>query len=213
MDFCLYTLLYMSTSTIKFPAPKKGEKWQYINCKDLQPLRYLISNFGRIWDSKRCRFKKTHYNNCNGYVAKRIPQEEVSKNRYMVVNLITILKNENKNRPDLKCKSKLYTLHRLMLSTFKPVEGMENLQTDHIDGNPRNNDLSNLRWLTKRDNTRVLDESEVRHILKELMSGKRPCDIARKMGREQHHVMNMYKPGVWVDIKRQVGWKLDRPNA
>lgn len=43
-------------------------------------------------------------------------------------------------------------VHRLVLMTFSPVEGMEGLTVDHIDGNPENNCLSNLRWMTAEEN-------------------------------------------------------------
>jgi len=45
-----------------------------------------------------------------------------------------------------------YSVHRLILENFNPVEGMENLQVNHIDGNKRNNKLSNLEWTTCQEN-------------------------------------------------------------
>lgn len=43
-------------------------------------------------------------------------------------------------------------VHRLVLTVFAPTEGMEDLTVDHIDGNPANNNLSNLRWMTAEEN-------------------------------------------------------------
>lgn len=43
-------------------------------------------------------------------------------------------------------------VHRLVLSTFKPIDG--NYDVNHIDGNKSNNNLENLEWVTKSQNTR-----------------------------------------------------------
>lgn len=43
-------------------------------------------------------------------------------------------------------------IHRLVLENFYPVEGMENLQVNHIDENRTNNCLTNLEWATRSEN-------------------------------------------------------------
>ena len=48
--------------------------------------------------------------------------------------------------------NKKVLIHRAVLETFNPVENMENLQVNHIDGNKRNNVLSNLKWVTREEN-------------------------------------------------------------
>lgn len=42
-------------------------------------------------------------------------------------------------------------VHRLVLSTFKGWNS-EKTYVDHIDNNPLNNDLTNLRWVTQSEN-------------------------------------------------------------
>lgn len=49
-------------------------------------------------------------------------------------------------------KKKTYRAHRLVLMAFNPVEGMENLEVNHIDGNKRNNQLENLEWCNASEN-------------------------------------------------------------
>ena len=45
-------------------------------------------------------------------------------------------------------------VHRLVAETFIPVpDSSEPLQVNHIDGNKRNNSISNLEWVTARENT------------------------------------------------------------
>ncbi len=46
-----------------------------------------------------------------------------------------------------------YSVHRLILENFYPIDNMENLQVNHIDGNKQNNNLSNLEWVTSKENT------------------------------------------------------------
>ena len=46
---------------------------------------------------------------------------------------------------------KIQTLHRLLALTFIPNPNNKP-EVDHIDGNRTNNDLSNLRWVTHKEN-------------------------------------------------------------
>lgn len=42
--------------------------------------------------------------------------------------------------------------HRLKMMAFKPIENMQNLQVNHLDGNKANNDFNNLEWVTSKEN-------------------------------------------------------------
>lgn len=44
-------------------------------------------------------------------------------------------------------------VHRILASLF--VDGNVSLTVGHVDGNPRNNQLSNLRWLPRAENARL----------------------------------------------------------
>lgn len=54
-----------------------------------------------------------------------------------------------------------YFIHRLVALAFIP-SGDENLQVNHIDGNKRNNNISNLEWVTPKENTKHAIETGLR---------------------------------------------------
>ena len=51
-----------------------------------------------------------------------------------------------------KGKHKHYFIHRLVLSTFIGPPPADRPQTRHLDGDPTNNKLSNLRWASQAEN-------------------------------------------------------------
>lgn len=47
---------------------------------------------------------------------------------------------------------KTFLVHRLVLSTFSPVEDMDILTVNHKDGNRLNNNINNLEWVSRKEN-------------------------------------------------------------
>jgi len=86
---------------------------------------YSISNNGFIKNNKTNRILKNQINN-NGYI------------------VVSIFDSNNVNK-------KPY-LHRLLAKTFIKNENLEANQVDHIDRDPLNNSLENLRWVTNKEN-------------------------------------------------------------
>lgn len=59
-------------------------------------------------------------------------------------------------------KNKSYTVHRLMLNTFKPNLSGKRLICNHIDGDKTNNKIHNLEWCSYADNIKHAYETGLR---------------------------------------------------
>ena len=110
------------------------EIWKYIpgypHC--------LISSLGRV------KIEQRSIIDCNGVVRTykgHIFKPVKKKTGYLEVSI-----------PNGINKRAYLLIHRLVLSTFNPVEGMENLEVNHKDENKENNRLSNLEWMTSKEN-------------------------------------------------------------
>lgn len=87
---------------------------------------YQISNQGRVKSFKQDK---------NGKILK----PKISQGYYSV---------------DLRREGATYNhlVHRLVLSTFSPIEGWELLTVNHKDGDRANNSLENLEWMSFSEN-------------------------------------------------------------
>ena len=98
---------------------------------------YQVSDIGRVRSVDRVvTFKDGRVRKYKGKVLK----PSIGNTGYELVRLC------NNGR----CITK--SVHRLVLETFKPHVNMDNLDVNHMDGNKLNNHLTNLEWLTRRDN-------------------------------------------------------------
>ncbi len=153
--------------------------------------KYLIDEDGNIFDIKENKYRKP----------------SVTKDGYLKVSFYIFGKYKRK------------LVHRLVLETFSPVEGMENLQVNHIDGNKKNNNINNLEWCTLKENMnhawknnlcknstpsgdsahhKILNENTVRMILLDLKNGLSYQKISNKY--------NISRSTVY-QIKNRVTWK------
>lgn len=114
------------------------EKKLIINCKYPLKFNYYVTDDGRVWSERSQKFLA----------------QSKDKDGYMKVGLCST------DLPPKKVHR--YSVHRLIMENFNPVEGMENLQVNHNDGNKENNNLSNLEWVTCKENIHHAMENGLR---------------------------------------------------
>jgi hypothetical protein len=117
---------------------------------------YKVSNQGRVKSLNRL--------DCMGRVVHGcIMKLDVQKNKYVKVSL------------HIDSIIRRCWVHRLVAMAFLPTTP-ERRQVNHIDGNPSNNNLSNLEWCTQSEN--------IQHSIKNLNPGNH---MRGKLGKEVHN--------------------------
>lgn len=76
----------------------------------------------------------------NYFSPPKIMTASLDKDGYLIIGLV-----KNGIR-------KTHKVHRLVLETFSPVENADLMTVNHKDENKQNNTLSNLEWLSQKDN-------------------------------------------------------------
>lgn len=122
----------------------KNKKWCYVNLGKDKPYgkRYIVTEDGELYTTITSNKRKLP--------GLRELYLEVEKKGYRRVKLY-----------DLNGKSHMHRLHRIVLESFTRDNNRyfddilfpNYFTVDHIDGNPSNNKLTNLRWLSYEDNT------------------------------------------------------------
>lgn len=141
--------------------------------KSKYPLKYdyYIDEEGRIYSGVSNKYLNFH----------------LDKDGYQKVRLVS---TDNKRHT--------YSVHRLMLENFLPIEDMEKYQVNHKDGNKQNNNINNLEWVTPSENIRhayriglknqkgennngsKLNENQVKKIIEKLLNKQSMYSIAKE---------------------------------
>lgn len=123
-------------------------------------------------------------------------------------------------RPSLRTKdskSVRVHLHRLVLSTFSPVDNWENLEVNHKDGNKLNNCLSNLEWVTTKENIQHawktglskggenhsrarMTEKQAIYALRQRQIGKSVIEIAKELGVGRGSINSLVHGRTWKHL-------------
>ena len=113
------------------------------------------------------------------------------------------------------------SVHRLVLETFKPHVNMKDLEVNHMDGDKLNNHLTNLEWVTGRDNIlhaydigltdnrgersphAKLSKADVLEILQRLDTGELHRDIGLDYGVGQSCITKINIGLTWKSVKEE----------
>ena len=157
-------------------------------CKYNLKFNYYITDDGKVWSERAQKYLSFQYDK-NGYVK------------------VQMRSTDN--------KSHRYSIHRLVLENFKPVENMENLQVNHIDGNKKNNNLTNLEWTTSEENIRhaidnnlratingasKLTPEQVIEIYRRATNGERNIDLGKEFNIHHDQVGRIKNKKSWKEI-------------
>ena len=157
-------------------------------CKYNLKFNYYITDDGKVWSERTQKYLSFQYDK-NGYVK------------------VQMRSTDN--------KSHRYSIHRLVLENFKPVENMENLQVNHIDGHKKNNNLTNLEWTTSEENIRhaidnnlratingasKLTPEQVIEIYRRATNGERNIDLGKEFNIHPDQVGRIKNKKTWKEI-------------
>ena len=143
---------------------------------------YQVSNWGRVKSLERV-------NSLGRRVNERILSPGKNGRGYLQVNLWK------------EGMFKIYTVHRLVLSTFSPIENMGNLDINHIDECKTNNHLSNLEWVTHKEN--INHGTRNKRIAEKNTNGKKSIPIVQ-IDPSTDKVVNVWESS--MAAKRECGF-------
>lgn len=124
----------------------KGEQWRFIPNFD----KYLVSNYGRLWNLKRQKPVPMQLSQWRTVEAK--PRR--TKRTYLRVQLYS-------RDSEGKAYTKAAVVHRLVASAWIENDDPEHKNiVDHIDNDPFNNMACNLRWVSNSQNLKYAQTNE-----------------------------------------------------
>lgn len=121
-----------------------GEEWAYVKQaagRDVQDF-YMVSNYGRVKSERHAVTWMNYGKLSTKYSPDMILDQVCNDHGYYAVWLSA------KEKPDITAQ-----VHRLVAAAFcKNDDPVHKVQVNHIDGNPSNNQASNLEWVTPPEN-------------------------------------------------------------
>ena len=160
---------------------------------DIRPNSYYLASNGRIFSTVNNRLTEMSLSYTSGYGFIRLCGETDGVR-------------------------KSYRMNRLIMLYFNYIPNSENYEVDHIDGNPMNNDLSNLRWVTHTENMqyaiqngqikRQFNKEQITEIKRFIYEGKSLTKIAEVFGTSIPMICKIKNGEVYTDIETEYDEKI-----
>lgn len=166
-----------------------------VNCKYELKYPYYVTEDGHVWSEYSHKFIR----------------ELPDKNGYLKVRLSSV---------DLpKGKQHAYSVHRLVLENYNPIENMENLQVNHINGDKTDNSIQNLEWTTCQENIQhainnnlrakvngaaILTEQDVLAIVERLKKKEPYKKIAQDYGVCEETIGRIKRRTAWTQLTKDL---------
>ena len=164
------------------PLVDQYETYIFVDNKvvvNIIPNRYMVSNYGNIWDTYTNKFIPYRYDK-RGY---HITQLSCYTDDYCHVYIKTL------------------KVHRIVLLMFNYIIGCEDLQVNHIDGNKSNNKLYNLEWTTRQEN---IDHARINHLLYRVTTDEQINEVCRLLSEGESFNNISLKTGVSHSLINQI---------
>lgn len=180
------------------PKKKTLEEWKAIS--GYEGL-YEISNQGRVKTIEH----RVKNEGVFGKESTRLVPERIRKPNIMKGYHCVSLSKDG--------KPKVFRIHRLVIEHFgKPQPSLEH-QVNHIDGDKSNNCISNLEWVTPKENTKYAFDTGLRksHPSEETLQKLGEATRRRWKNEEYRSFQKEMMTNVWKRRKEE-GWKSWKTN-
>ena len=158
---------------------------------DGKPTNYEVNEYGDVRNTRNCHIMKPRM-----------------KDKYLCTNI------------SINGKQRMIHNHRLVCEAFIPMRYKDQIFVNHIDGDRSHNHISNLEWVSPKENTRhaleaglitvgekrsnsKYSEKLIRKICKDIEKNKLTInEIAKKHNVPRSLLYNIYFGDLWNSVKK-----------